>query len=128
MIEFNDLFYNKFKISNEGVYIVNKEDLYTTNFGKQWRDYNKVQIDSLNNFDISKKFLERLVFSKLENLRGKKILEIGCGAGRFTEYLVPLSKICVAVDLSSAIFHNIAIKSKKIMLVKADFLKLKSKE
>ena len=103
-----NFFSNNFQKSKEGIYILNKEDSYTKNFGKQWRNYNKVQIDSFNNFKISKNFLKKIIFSEIEYLKGKNILEIGCGAGRFTEYLAPLSNICVSTDLSSAIYYNVA--------------------
>ena len=123
-----NFFSNNFQKSKEGIYILNKEDSYTKNFGKQWRNYNKVQIDSFNNFKISKNFLKKIIFSEIEYLKGKNILEIGCGAGRFTEYLAPLSNICVSTDLSSAIYYNVAKNSKNLFLVKADFLKLNSKK
>ena len=87
-----------------------------------------MQIDSFNNFKISKNFLKKIIFSEIEYLKGKNILEIGCGAGRFTEYLAPLSNICVSTDLSSAIYYNVAKNSKNLFLVKADFLKLNSKK
>ena len=123
-----DYFSNNFQKSKEEIYILDKDDNYTKNFGKQWKDYNKVQIDSYNNFDISKNFLKRIIFSDIEYLKGKNILEIGCGAGRFTEYLAPLSNICVSIDLSSAIYYNVAKNSKNLFLIKADFLKLISKK
>ena len=123
-----NFFSNNFQKSKEGIYILNKEDSYTKNFGKQWRNYNKVQIDSFNNFKISKNFLKKIIFSEIEYLKGKNILEIGCGAGRFTEYLAPLSNICVSTDLSSSIYYNVAKNSKNLFLVKADFLKLNSKK
>ena len=123
----HNFFSNNFEKSNEGIYILDKEDDYTKNFGKQWKNYNKIQIDSFNNFDISKNFLKKIIFSEIENLKGKNILEIGCGAGRFTEYLAPISNICVSIDLSSAIYYNVAKNSKNLFLVKADFLKLISK-
>ena len=123
-----NFFSNNFEKSNEGIYILDKEDDYTKNFGKQWKNYNKVQIDSFNNFDISKNFLKKIIFSEIENLKGKNILEIGCGAGRFTEYLAPISNLCVSIDLSSAIYYNVAKDSKKLFLIKADFLKLISKK
>ena len=123
-----NFFSNNFEKSKEGVYILDKEDNYTKNFGKQWKDYNTIQIDSFNNFNISKNFLKKIIFSEIENLKGKNILEIGCGAGRFTEYLAPISNICVSIDLSSAIYYNVARKSKNLFLIKADFLKLISKK
>ena len=124
----HNFFSNNFEKSNEGIYILDKEDDYTKNFGKQWKNYNKIQIDSFNNFDISKNFLKKIIFSEIENLKGKNILEIGCGAGRFTEYLAPISNICVSIDLSSAIYYNVAKNSNNLFLVKADFLKLISKK
>ena len=51
-----NFFSNNFESSKEGIYILDKEDDYTKNFGKQWKDYNTTQIDSFNHFDISKKF------------------------------------------------------------------------
>ena len=127
MNNINVFFENKFQKSDEGIYILDKKDHYVKNFGKQWKNYNKVQIDSYNNFLVSKNFLKKIIFNELNFLKGKKILEIGCGAGRFTEYLAPLSSICVSVDLSSAIFYNVASNEKNLILVKADFLKLISK-
>ena len=123
-----NFFSNNFERSKEGIYILDKDDDYTKNFGKQWKDYNTTQIDSFNNFDISKNFLKKIIFSEIENLKGKNILEIGCGAGRFTEYLAPISNICVSIDLSSAIYYNVAKNSKNLFLIKADFLKLISKK
>ena len=42
-------FLNKFDYK-DGVSILNNNDKYVQNFGKQWRDYQYVQIDSKNNF------------------------------------------------------------------------------
>ena len=85
-------FENSFLDKKENVLILNAEDGYVENFGKQWRDYSDVQIDSLNDFELSKEMLEELLFQDLEFLNNKTVLEIGCGAGRFTEYLVKHAK------------------------------------
>ena len=124
---FSDFFQNEFNNDN-GVHIIEKSDSYTKNFGKQWEKYNSVQIDSVNNFDISENFLKNILFNDLEYLKNKNILEIGCGAGRFTEHIVKYSKLCISVDMSSAIFHNVAKNSKNLILVKSDFTKLLSKK
>ena len=99
-MEINNLFSEKNFTFKEGVYIFDKNDNYTSNFGKQWKDFQNVQIDSLNKNNISLKFLNRILFNQINILNDKTILEIGCGAGRFTEYLVKSSKLCVSVDLS----------------------------
>ena len=106
---------------------MDKEDGYTEDFGKQWQDFNKTQIDSLNSFNISKEFFDEFLFTEYEDLEGKTILEVGSGAGRFTEHLVKKAKTCVSVDMSSAIYHNVSSNKQNLMLVKADFTKLEPK-
>ena len=113
-------FKNDFSKIKDEVYIINDEDNYTRNFGKQWKKYRDVQIDSLNNFDISKNYLENLLFNKLTILNNKKVLEIGCGAGRFTEHIVKHANVCVSIDLSSSIYFNVSKKSKNLLLIKSD--------
>ena len=121
-------FENSFLDKKENVLILNAEDGHVENFGKQWRDHSDVQIDSLNDFELSKKMLEELLFQDLDFLNNKTVLEIGCGAGRFTEYLVKHAKECVSLDLSSAIFYNIAKEENNLVRIKADFLDLKPRE
>ena len=120
-------FNNDFRDKKENIFIINNDDKYTKNFGKQWEKYRDIQIDSLNNFEVSKKYLEELLFNNLSDLKDKKILEIGCGSGRFTEYLAKYAKICVSIDLSSAIYHNVAKKNNNVILIKSDLHDLKSK-
>ena len=119
----NIFFQNNFEKSQE-VLILDKSDGDVANFGKQWRDHVDVQIDSKNNFNISKNYLKDLLFGDLEILRNKDVLEIGSGAGRFTEHICKYANNCVSVDLSSAIFYNVASKEKNLIRIKADFSKL----
>tara|TARA_Y100001970_G_scaffold294197_1_gene448313 strand:- start:486 stop:1373 length:888 start_codon:yes stop_codon:yes gene_type:complete len=121
-------FDNSFIKDNDGILILDKKDSYTENFGKQWRDYRDIQIDSLNNFDVSRNYLNDMFFNKPERIENKKILEIGSGAGRFTEHLIKKAKICVSVDLSSSIFYNVSKNKENLILIKADFNKLIIKE
>ena len=123
----NVFFQNNFEKS-QGVLILDKSDGHVANFGKQWRDHVDVQIDSKNNFDISKNYLKDLLFGNLEILRGKDVLEIGSGAGRFTEHICKYANNCVSVDLSSAIFYNVASKENNLIRIKADFSKLLPKK
>jgi len=121
-------FKNFFLKDNNNILILNKNDSYTDNFGKQWRDYRDIQIDSLNNFKISHDYLNDMFFGDLSMLKDKTILEIGSGAGRFTEYLVKYAKKCVSIDLSAAIYHNVAINNNNLVLIKADFNELIANE
>ena len=120
-------FDNEFSIEKK-VYILDKEDGYAKNFGKQWRDYRDIQIDSLNNFNISELYLKKMLFDDLDTLKDKTVLEIGGGAGRFTEHLANHCKLCVSVDLSSAVFHNVSKNKDNVKIIKADFIELIPKE
>lgn len=123
-----EYFKNQFIEDNSNFYILDKNDAYVDNFGKQWRDYRDVQIDSKNNFFISQDYLKEMLFNNIEILKNKKVLEIGSGAGRFTEYLSYYSKECISLDLSSAIYHNVSKDKSNTCFIKADFNKLISEK
>ena len=61
MNNINDFFTNKFEKSDQGIYLLDREDSYVKNFGKQWKNHNKVQIDSYNNFQISKERIQDII-------------------------------------------------------------------
>ncbi len=119
-----DYFKNNFFKQEDNLYILDKDDGYAKNFGKQWKEYRDVQIDSLNNFNISKDYLIKMFFGDLDFIKNKTILEIGGGAGRFTEYFTKYSKLCVSVDMSSSVYHNVAKNNKNLIIIKSDFNKL----
>jgi 2-polyprenyl-3-methyl-5-hydroxy-6-metoxy-1,4-benzoquinol methylase len=95
---------------------------YAENFGKQWARFQDIQLDSRNGTSISKDYLERLIGCRLEALAGMTVLEIGAGAGRFTEHLVRHARLVVAVDLSEAIFVNAALGADNLVAAQADLL------
>ena len=78
----NNFFQNKFNINND-VYILNNDDDYTENFGKQWKKYTNIQIDSINNFKVSYNLLNELLYSfyfyskKKKNNRNIKSIVFG---------------------------------------------------
>ncbi len=79
---------------------------YADAFGLQWKTHAKVQLDSFNGTKISHERLERCLGFRVEELRGKTVLEVGCGAGRFTEILVTSGALVHSVDLSEAVEAN----------------------
>ncbi len=95
---------------------------YSSSFGLQWQKYQKTQLDSYTCQKISERRLEKSLDMPLEALQGKKVLEVGCGAGRFTEHLIWKCGFLVAVDISSAVDANYKNCSNKnpYILIQAD--------
>ena len=80
---------------------------YASAFGSQWNRFVKTQLDSYSGLTISEERLLRCIYPlKSEDLRGKKVLEVGCGAGRFTEILLKYGAIVYSLDLSDAVDAN----------------------
>jgi 2-polyprenyl-3-methyl-5-hydroxy-6-metoxy-1,4-benzoquinol methylase len=80
---------------------------YASAFGLQWNAFQKTQLDSYTRTTISRDRLARAVGGSLEILRDKKILEVGCGAGRFTEIMLAWGGRVFACDLSNAVEANL---------------------
>lgn len=83
------------------------EGSYASLFGEQWKQYKKTQLDSYSGTPITENRLNRCLGPLKDNLKGKLVLEAGCGAGRFTEILLKKGARLVSSDLSSAVEVNI---------------------
>jgi SAM-dependent methyltransferase len=79
---------------------------YADAFGKQWDAFRKTQLDSYTGTNISRERLERCLGRSLDTVRGRDVLEGGCGAGRFTEILLMAGARVFACDLSEAVEAN----------------------
>lgn len=79
---------------------------YAAGFGLQWNTFRKTQLDSETGTTISRDRLTRCLGGSLEVLRGKNVLEVGCGAGRFTELMLESGARVFACDLSTAVDAN----------------------
>ena len=79
---------------------------YATAFGLQWNAFRKTQLDSYTGTTISRDRLTRCLGGSLDIVRGKSVLEAGCGAGRFTEVLLGAGGRVFACDLSEAVEAN----------------------
>ena len=81
---------------------------YANAFGLQWNAFRRTQLDSYSRTTISRDRLIRCLGGSLEPLRGASVLEVGCGAGRFTEILLDAGARVFASDLSAAVEANLA--------------------
>jgi 2-polyprenyl-3-methyl-5-hydroxy-6-metoxy-1,4-benzoquinol methylase len=76
---------------------------YTGTFGEQWNRYRSIQIDSENKFNLSAERFYRWTGWNKDELIGQRILEAGCGAGRFTQVMLEAGACVYALDMSSAV-------------------------
>ena len=83
--------------------IVREEENYCENFGYQWTRWKALQIDRLGHHDISEeRFFANSPWTR-EWLKGKLILDAGCGAGRFSDIAAKYGARVVSCDISAAI-------------------------
>ena len=70
-----EYFKNYFHKDNKNLFILNKDDSYVENFGKQWIKYRNIQIDSINGFNHSREMLLELCFNKSDIFKDKEVLK-----------------------------------------------------
>ena len=78
-------------------------DNYAEGFGFQWNEFRRTQLDSYSGHPISRNRLLDYSGWSPEELAGKRVLDVGCGAGRFAEVAVECGAQVVALDYSSAV-------------------------
>ena len=90
-----------------GAYRIVQDDNYTENFGFQWNKFVGTQVDKESHLNISKdRFFAETGWDK-EDLSGKNILEVGSGAGRFSQIILDYTKgDLYSVDYSNAVEAN----------------------
>jgi SAM-dependent methyltransferase len=75
---------------------------YADTFGLQWNLFRTTQLDSHSGLALSRERFFRSSAWTPEELAGKTILDVGCGAGRFAEVALSTGAHVVALDYSSA--------------------------
>lgn len=75
---------------------------YASSFGFQWNRFDRIQIDKFMHNDLSR---ERFYATTgwPARLDGQRMLEAGCGAGRFTQLALETGAEIFSFDLSSAV-------------------------
>lgn len=97
---------SEFSVQNSIPRFVPPEN-YAHSFGFQWNKHARTQIDKFSGISMSRdRFFQVTKWS--ENLKGQKILEAGCGAGRFTQITVETGAELFSFDYSNAVDANLA--------------------
>jgi len=75
---------------------------YVDNFSYEWSKHNCTQVIDIA--DAIRTFFEKTELS-VDEIKGKRVLDAGCGAGRFTQVAAMMgAKEVIGVDLSDSIF------------------------
>lgn len=94
---------------------------YASDFGKQWNRFRLTQLDSHSGLRLSHDRLARCFCGELPQVGGKRVLEAGSGAGRFTELLLQRGALLDSFDYSTAVEANAANHAAQpFTLVQAD--------
>ncbi len=100
--------------------------LYADSFAFQWNRFARTQLDSANGTTRSRdSFIQKTGWAP-EDMRGKRVLDAGCGMGRFAEVCAEAGAEVHAVDLSGAVeaaFRNLGHRP-NVRLYQADILNL----
>ena len=101
-------------------------DMYVRNFSYQWNVHRTTQVDSLAGHRESRRtFFLKTGFEEAE-LKGRLILDVGCGTGRFAEIAAECGAEVIGIDLSYAVdaaYRNMG-RRPGIHIVQADVFKL----
>lgn len=104
------------------------KELYATSFGYEWKKWSTVQFDSNNTGTImagyTKKMFEKITGFTPESLKGKLVIDFGCGPGRFIEVARDYGAIVVGIDLSLAVesAHENFKNDPNVLIVQGDIL------
>jgi SAM-dependent methyltransferase len=103
-----------------------ESDSYTEAFSFEWNVHRTTQVDSATGRkDSEVRFAQNLPFAASE-LAGKRVLDVGCGTGRFAEIALKHGATVVGVDLSLAVnaaYKNIGTHP-RMHIVQGDVFKL----
>ncbi len=84
-----------------GVFQFTTAEDYAASFGFEWSTYARTQLDH-NTSRVSEETFRRKTGFTPEDLKGKWVLDVGCGMGRFAEVASRWGAKVVATDLSRA--------------------------
>ena len=96
---------NNFPIINNIPRFVPIEN-YSSSFGFQWNIFNQTQVDYYNKSNISSKRFYNSTKWTPDQIKGKKMLEVGSGSGRFTQVILETGAELYSIDYSTAVEAN----------------------
>lgn len=98
---------------------------YADSFGLQWNRFARTQIDSALGTNRSRdRFIHETLWNE-NQLKGKLVLDAGCGSGRFSEIALGLGARLIAIDYSSAVdAASENLNSENLLIAQGDLANL----
>lgn len=98
---------------------------YAASFGEQWNTFRRTQLDRFNGTTLSRDRFFSGTGWRPEDLRGARVLEVGCGAGRFTQVMLDAGAHVCSIDYSTAVDACLANNDRpELTIAQADAFKL----
>jgi SAM-dependent methyltransferase len=115
----------KYRVENGIPRFVPKNN-YADSFGMQWNYYAKTQLDSYSGHKISADRFWNATGWNINQLKGKWVLDVGCGSGRFAEIALNAGAKVVALDYSAAVdaCNNNFLNHPNLFIVQGDIYEL----
>lgn len=82
------------------------EETYAESFSFQWHRFRSTQLDSRSSIPFSARGFWKCTEWQPTECRGKTVLEVGSGAGRYTEVLLSAGMSVVSLDMTAAVDVN----------------------
>jgi SAM-dependent methyltransferase len=103
-----------------------QQDAYTRSFSYEWQRFQRTQLDSFTGRHDTRDRLQASLNFPLAELRGKRVLDAGCGMGRFAEIVHAHHGEYIGLDYSFAVdaAHENVGRLPGVHLVQADIFRL----
>jgi SAM-dependent methyltransferase len=103
-----------------------QQDAYTSSFSYEWQRFRDTQLDSHTGRTDTRERLQASLNFPLDQLRGKLVLDAGCGMGRFAEIVHQFGGEYVGLDYSFAVdaAHQNVGRLPGVHLVQANIFEL----
>lgn len=102
-----------------------RSDAYSSSFSYEWTRFSETQLDSKLGKDLSESQFQRRIDFPLGQIKGKFVLDAGCGMGRYADVVRKYGGTVVGMDLSSAVdsaFKNIGF-AENVHIIQGDIMK-----